>query len=159
MYGEVQINTPEIIFAKETESRGRKMLGDKKYDEIAKRIGVKGGIGHKLFEEWRILRGEHSISRKKEIEFESKQYYKHFFKISIMKTNYEIIRDLVGEGKRVYFEWEFEEIVLKYLGNDTWEAKNKGYGGPFPVKYDAKLLAEALLSNPRIITKEEYDNY
>jgi hypothetical protein len=27
------------------------------------------------------------------------------------------------------------------------------------VKYDAKLLAEALLSNPRIITKEEYDNY
>lgn len=76
-----------------------------------------------------------------------------------MKTNYEIIRDLVGEGKRVYFEWEFEEIALKYLGNDTWEAKNKGYGGPFPVKYNAVLVAEALLSNPRIITKEEYDNY
>lgn len=43
MFGEVQINTPEIIYAKETESRGRKMLGDKKYEEIAKRIGVKGG--------------------------------------------------------------------------------------------------------------------
>jgi len=134
-------------------------LGDKKYDEISKRIGVKGGIGHKLFEEWRVLRGEHSNSRKKEIEAESKKYYKHFFILMIMKTNYEIIRDLVGEGKRVYFEWEFEEIALKYLGNDTWEAKNKGYGGPFPVRYDAMLLAEALLSNPRIITKEEYDNY
>ena len=120
---------------------------------------MKGGLGHKLYEEWRLLRGEHSISRKKEIEVESKQYYKHFFILSIMKTNYEIIRDLVGEGKRVYFEWEFEEIALKYLGNDTWEAKNKGYGGPFSVKYDAMLLAEALLSNPRIITKEEYDNY
>ncbi|MEI8053698.1 MAG: hypothetical protein WCH52_08120 [Bacteroidota bacterium] len=159
MNGEVQINTPEMIYAKETESKGRKMLGDKKYEEIAKRKGVKGGLGHKLYEEWRILRGEHSISRKKEIEAESKQYYKHFFILNIMKTNYEIIRDLVGEGKRVYFEWEFEEIALKYLGNDTWEAKNKGYGGPFPVKYDAKLLAEALLSNPRIITEKEYDNY
>jgi len=51
MYGEVQINTPEITYAKETESRGRKILGEKKYDEIAKRIGVKGGLGHKLFEE------------------------------------------------------------------------------------------------------------
>ena len=76
-----------------------------------------------------------------------------------MKTNYEIIRDLVGEGKTVYFEWEFEEIALKYLGNDKWEAKNKGYGGPFPVRYDAKLLAEALLSNPEMISKEQYDNY
>lgn len=159
MFGEVQINNPEMIYVNETESRGRKMLGDKKYEEIAKRTGVKGGLGHKSFEEWRIIRGERSISRKKEIEAESKQYYKHFFKLIIMKTNYEIIRDLVGEGKRVYFEWEFEEIALKYLGNDTWEAKNKGYGGSFSVKYDAMLLAEALLSNPRIITKEEYDNY
>jgi hypothetical protein len=111
-----------------------------------------------------LKNGEYSeesivFQEKKEIEAESKQYYKHFFILIIMKTNYEIIRDLVGEGKRVYFEWEFEEIALKYLGNDTWEAKNKGYGGPFSVKYDAMLLAEALLSNPRIITKEEYDNY
>lgn len=159
MYGEVQINTPEMIYAKETESSGRKMLGDIKYAEIEKRIGVKGGLGHKLYEEWRILRGEHSISIKKQIEFESKQYYKHFFTLKRMKTNYEIIRDLVGEGKTVYFEWEFEEIALKYLGNDKWEAKNKGYGGPFPVRYDAKLLAEALLSNPEMISKEQYDNY
>ena len=159
IYGEVQINTPEMIYAKETESKGRKMLGDKKYEEIARRIGVKGGWGHKLFEEWRLLKGEQSVSRKKEIEQDSKQYYKHFFTLLIMKTNYEIIRDLVGEGKTVFFEWEFEEIALKYLGNDKWEAKNKGYGGPFSVKYSDMLVAEALLSNPRIITKEEYDAY
>ena len=76
-----------------------------------------------------------------------------------MKTNYEIIRDLVGEGKRVYFEWVFEEIAFKYVNDDNIEAKNKGYGGPFPILYNTKLLAEAFLSNPRIITKEEYDNY
>jgi hypothetical protein len=159
MFGEVQINSPELTYAKEPESKARKMLGDVKYDELAKRTGIKGGLGHKLFEEWRALRGEHSASRKKEIEFESKQYYKQFFALINMKSNYEIIRDLVGAGKEVYFEWEFEEIALKYLGNDKWEAKNKGYGGPFPVKYDAMLLAEALLNNPRIMTKDQYDRY
>ena len=61
--------------------------------------------------------------------------------------------------KTVYFEWEFEEIALKYLGGGNYEAKNKGHGGPFPVKYDDMLVAEALLNNHRIITKEEYDNY
>ena len=77
----------------------------------------------------------------------------------IMKNNFEILQDNISKGKTVYFEWEFEEIALKYLGEGNYEAKNKGYGGPFPVKYNAMLVAEALLSNPRIITKEEYDNY
>jgi hypothetical protein len=159
MYGEVQINTPEIIYAKETESRGRKMLGDKKYDEIAKRIGVKGGLGHKLFEEWRVLKEKSNSIRKNEIETESKSYYKHFFIKSFMKDNYEYIRQEILSDRIVYFEWEFEEISFKYVNDDNIEAKNKGYGGPFPVRYDAMLVAEALLSNPRIITKEEYDTY
>lgn len=159
MYGEVQINTPEIIYAKETESRGRKILGDKKYDEIAKRIGVKGGLGHKLFEEWRVLNDEKDFKRKKEIQDQSKQYYSHFFIAMIMKNNFEILQEYISKGKTVYFEWEFEEIALKYLGGGNYEAKNKGYGGAFPVKYNAMLVAEALLSNPRIISKEEYDNY
>ena len=159
MDGEVQINTPEVIYAKETESSGRKILGDKKYDEIAKRIGVKGGLGHKLYEEWRILNDEKDLKRKKEIQDQSKQYYSHFFIAMIMKNNFEILQEYISKGKTVYFEWEFEEIALKYLGGGNYEAKNKGYGGPFPVKYNAMLVAEALLSNPRIITKEEYDNY
>jgi len=114
MYGEVQINTPEIIYAKETESSGRKMLGDKKYDEIAKRIGVKGGLGHKLFEEWRSLNDEKDLKRKKEIQNQSKQYYSHFFIAMIMKNNFEILQEDISKGKTVYFEWEFEEIALKY---------------------------------------------
>lgn len=159
MYGEVQINTPEIIYAKETESRGRKMLGDKKYDEISSRIGVKGGLGHKLFEEWRVLKEKSNSIRKNQIETESKSYYKHFFIKSFMKDNYEYITQEILSDRIVYFEWEFEEISFKYVNDDNIEAKNKGYGGPFEVRYDAMLLAEALLSNPRIITKEEYDAY
>jgi hypothetical protein len=159
MFGEVQINTPEIIYAKETESIGRKMLGDKKYDEIAKRIGVKGGLGHKLYEEWRVLKEKSSTKRKSQIETESKNYYKHFFITNYMKNNYNYIRQEILNDKVVYFEWVFEEIAFKYVNDDNIEAKNKGYGGPFPILYDTKLLAEAFLSNPRIITKEEYENY
>jgi hypothetical protein len=159
MYGEVQINTPEMIYAKETESVGRKMLGEKKYDEISLRIGVKGGLGHKLFEEWRSLNDEKDYKRKKEIQDRSKQYYSYFFMAIIMKNNFEILQEEIAKGKTVFFEWVFEEIALKYLGNGNYEAKNKGYGGPFPVKFNAMLVAEALLSNPRIMTKEEYDAY
>ena len=159
MYGEVQINTPEITYAKETESRGRKILGDKKYDEIAKRIGVKGGLGHKLYEEWRDLKEKSSTKRKSQIETESKNYYKHFFISNYMKNNYHYIRQEILNDKVVYFEWVFEEIAFKYVNDDNIEAKNKGYGGPFPILYNTKLLAEAFLSNPRIITKEEYDKY
>ena len=159
MYGEVQINTPEMIYAKETESKGRKMLGDKKYEEIAKRKGVKGGLGHKLYEEWRILKKKSDQERKKSIELQSKNYYTHFFNLISLMTNYDIITREILNDKTVYFEWEFEEIAFKYVNDDNIEAKNKGYGGPFPVLYDTKLLAEAFLSNPRIITKEEYDKY
>ncbi len=159
MFGEVQVNSPEMIYAKEKESIGRKMLGDKKYDEIAKRIGIKGGLGHKLFDEWRSLNDEIDLLRKKEIQNQSKQYYSHFFKAMIMKSNFEILQEEISKGKTVYFEWEFEEIALKYLGDGNYEAKNKGYGGPFSVKFNAMLVAEALLSNPRIINKQEYDNY
>lgn len=74
-------------------------------------------------------------------------------------TNYDMITREILNDRTVYFEWEFEEIAFKYVNDDDIEAKNKGYGGPFSVRYDAMLLAEALLSNPRIITKEEYDNY
>jgi hypothetical protein len=159
IYAEVQINTPEMIYAKETESRARKMIGNEKYDEIYKHTGIKGGMGHKLFEEWRTLKDEGNLKRKENIEKESKEYYSHFFIANFMKTNYEIIRIEISKGNTVYFEWEFEEIALKYLGDGHFEAKNKGYGGPFPVRYDAKLVAEALLSNPRIMSKEEYDTY
>ena len=76
-----------------------------------------------------------------------------------MKNNFEILQEDISKGKTVYFEWEFEEIALKYLGDGNYEAKNKRYGGPFFVKYNAMLVAEALLSNPRIITKDVYDNY
>jgi hypothetical protein len=38
MYGEVQINTPEITYSKETESKGRKILGEKSMMKLQKEL-------------------------------------------------------------------------------------------------------------------------
>lgn len=53
--GEVQVNTPEMIFAKEPEKVARAQLGDEKYDEIARKVNVPGGQGHVYYEKWRVL--------------------------------------------------------------------------------------------------------
>ena len=96
---------------------------------------------------------------KNQIEIQSREYYKNFFMAVKMENTYYYISEEIIKGRVVYFEWEFEEIAFKYVNDDLIEAKNKGYGGPFSVRYDTKLLAEAFLSNPKIITKEEYDRY
>lgn len=55
LIGEIQVNTPGMIYAKEPESIARGILGDAQYDAIAKKVGVPGGLGHKYYEQWRVL--------------------------------------------------------------------------------------------------------
>lgn len=55
LIGEVQLNTPEMIYAKESEKSARKALGNDLYDQIAKVTGIQGGQGHKLYEQWRDI--------------------------------------------------------------------------------------------------------
>lgn len=52
---EIQVNTPEMIYAKESPALARELLGDKKYNEIHTKTGIEGGQGHKYYEEWRKL--------------------------------------------------------------------------------------------------------
>jgi hypothetical protein len=42
MLGEIQVNTPAMIYAKETESVAREILGDDVYNRIASRTSVLG---------------------------------------------------------------------------------------------------------------------
>lgn len=53
--GEIQVNTPEMIFAKEPEANARGILGDAVYNEIASRFRVPGGRGHDIYEQYRGL--------------------------------------------------------------------------------------------------------
>ncbi|WP_203144034.1 hypothetical protein [Marinobacter mangrovi] len=71
---EVQVNTPDMIYAKEPESIARSMMGDDLYNTTAARHSVKGGQGHKLYEEWRELENPDSDEAKK-IADRSKKYY------------------------------------------------------------------------------------
>lgn len=76
---EIQVNTPKMIYAKENEKTARGVLGNKKYDEIYKQTGVVGGKGHGMYEEHRKLNKETDGVRMREIEKESKKYYKNFY--------------------------------------------------------------------------------
>jgi len=62
-----------MIYGKESEEMGRKLLGNDAYDSIAKKVGIPGGEGHKLYEDWRAL-PDNSPARL-EIAKKSKAYY------------------------------------------------------------------------------------
>jgi hypothetical protein len=71
--GEIQVNSPQMIFAKEPEALARNLLGSDTYDAVASRAGVPGGLGHSYYEDWRTMNptssGAEAIAKK------SKAYY------------------------------------------------------------------------------------
>ncbi|MCW8901489.1 MAG: hemagglutinin repeat-containing protein [Gammaproteobacteria bacterium] len=71
--GETQVNTPAMIYAKESEVNARKILGNDVYDDIAAKTGIPGGKGHELYEQWRVL--DPKSPKAKAIAGESKDYY------------------------------------------------------------------------------------
>ena len=75
---EIQVNTPKMIYAKETEANARKILGDKVWEQIAKETGMQGGLGHKYYEEIRILDEVKDMAKIAELTKLSKSYYAHF---------------------------------------------------------------------------------
>ncbi|STQ91106.1 VENN motif pre-toxin domain-containing protein [Iodobacter fluviatilis] len=73
IFAEIQVNSPEMIFAKEPEALARGLLGDRLYDSISATSGVPGGLGHKFYERWRVL--DQNSSEAKIIQKQSKAYY------------------------------------------------------------------------------------
>lgn len=71
--GEVQVNTPAMIYAKESEPLARTLLGDDLYDATSLKAGVPGGKGHELYEQWRSLPA--TDPERAVIEAQSKSYY------------------------------------------------------------------------------------
>lgn len=80
VWGEVQVNTKWMIYAKEKEADARRILGDEVYNSIKKKKGIVGGRGHTLYEEYRTLKlsDPNYLARKKAIAKESKEYYSNF---------------------------------------------------------------------------------
>lgn len=83
--GEIQVNTPEMIFAKEQPSIAKSIIGESKWNEIKNKTGLDGGLGHKYYEEDRkiIIDSKNPdpklLSMKEEIQQKSRDYYKNFY--------------------------------------------------------------------------------
>lgn len=75
---EIQVNTPKMIYAKETETNARRILGDKVWEQISKETGLQGGLGHKYYEEIRILDEVKDRAKIEELTKLSRLYYAHF---------------------------------------------------------------------------------
>ena len=76
IYGEIQVNTPAMIYAKEKVEDAKAILGEKLWNEIQKKTGLEGGLGHAYYEKLRVL-PEDSAEYKK-WEKLSREYYSHF---------------------------------------------------------------------------------
>jgi hypothetical protein len=72
--GEIQVNSPEMIYAKEPEPLARALLGDDTYNAVAAKTDVPGGLGHKYYEDYRVL-PDQSSPEAQAIADQSKAYY------------------------------------------------------------------------------------
>ena len=73
---EIQINTSEMIYAKEAPAIAKSVIGEDVWNKIAKRTGLEGGLGHKYYEEIRVLDplSDEAIA----LSQKSREYYSHF---------------------------------------------------------------------------------
>ncbi len=71
-YGEIQVNTVPMLYAKMSNDDFKSMFGEQKYAACFARFGVIGGLGHVFYEHWR---SEKATPRAKEAAALSKQYY------------------------------------------------------------------------------------
>lgn len=82
VWGEIQVNTPQMIYAKEKDAKS--ILGEELYNKL-KASGIEGGKGHEFYEEWRKLSPikEGELKRMREIERISLEYYSQIRKIKL----------------------------------------------------------------------------
>ncbi len=73
---EIQVNTARMIYAKESPEVAQSVLGVKLWNRIRRETGLKGGLGHKFYEAYRVL--DPNSAEAQEILKKSREYYSHF---------------------------------------------------------------------------------
>ena len=76
LIGEIQVNTPRMIYAKEKPEIAKAILGEKVWNQIEREVKLPGGLGHELYEKMRILDKE--TAEWLAIRDMSIEYYQHF---------------------------------------------------------------------------------
>lgn len=75
LIAEIQVNTDRMIYAKEKPEDAKRILGEKRWKEIQEQTGMEGGLGHKYYEEWRVL--DKADKKAQKIAEKSIEYYSH----------------------------------------------------------------------------------
>ncbi|MCS7316940.1 MAG: AAA family ATPase, partial [Candidatus Dojkabacteria bacterium] len=94
---ELQINTPEMIFLKETKQDAILYLGIEKYNELVKKYGDIGGLGHILYDEMKLAKEANNMELLAQLQKESEDYYNH----QIIPERY----------KKKTYQGEFDHLV------------------------------------------------
>lgn len=76
LIAEIQVNTDRMIYAKEKPEDAKRILGEKRWKDIRNQTGMEGGLGHKYYEEWRVL--DKADKKAQKIVEKSIEYYSHF---------------------------------------------------------------------------------
>lgn len=76
IFAEIQFNTEKMIYAKEKPQDAIRIIGEKRWREINKETGLEGGLGHKFYEEMRVL--PENSKRYLELKKKSIEYYSNF---------------------------------------------------------------------------------
>ena len=76
LIAEIQVNTAKMIYAKEKPVDAKRILGEKLWNEIYAQTGIEGGLGHKYYEQWRVL--DKASEKAIEIAKKSVDYYSNF---------------------------------------------------------------------------------
>lgn len=79
---EIQVNTPAMIYAKEPPVVAKSIIGVDVWEKIHRQTNVAGGLGHKYYEEWRVMSIEEQQSeRGQKLLRKSLEYYAIFAKL------------------------------------------------------------------------------
>jgi hypothetical protein len=80
--GEIQVNTPQMIYAKE--KNAEQLLGSKLFNEIKTKSGLPHGLGHGYYEGYRVLSATaRQAGKGKELVEKSKAYYEKLRAVSL----------------------------------------------------------------------------
>ena len=76
---EIQVNTEKMIYAKDSPGTAKDILEEQTFNYIKKEVGgLESGLGHKYYEQWRVLDMVQDADRMEEIERKANEYYKIF---------------------------------------------------------------------------------
>lgn len=83
LLAEMQVNSPGMIYAKVFKEEALLVIGEQEYDDIAKKTGLPGGLGHVYYEQIRAINidtaSKQELEKLEKLKKQSEEYYSHFY--------------------------------------------------------------------------------